>query len=47
MLNAFKEYLSRKSSVKSQYIPYYLRWVLGEKTGMEMVLVISIKVTFS
>jgi integron integrase len=27
MLGSFKEYLFRKSSVKSQYIPYYLRWI--------------------
>ena len=27
MLNSFKEYISKKGSVKSQYIPFYLKWV--------------------
>ncbi len=27
MLNAFKEYLLEKSTIKSQYIPYYLKWI--------------------
>ena len=27
MLNGFKEYISKKGSVKAQYIPFYLKWV--------------------